>query len=123
MGQAFLDRITQRFWWLPFGRVPEVSPSELQARIEGPVPPQILDVRTHLEWRRSRIAGAHSVPIGGLRGQMSRLDPNRPVVAICLSAHRSIPAVRLLQHRGFRDVTQLAGGMIAWWRAGLPTTG
>jgi hypothetical protein len=41
------------------------------------------------------------------------LDPSRPVVAICLTAHRSIPAVRLLRNRGF-DAAQLAGGMRAW---------
>ena len=47
-------------------------------------------------------------------------DKEKPVVAICLSAHRSIPAVRLLRRSGFQNVTQLAGGMIAWRRHSLP---
>jgi rhodanese-related sulfurtransferase len=41
------------------------------------------------------------------------------VVAICLSAHRSPPGVRLLRQAGI-DARQLAGGMLAWRRAGLP---
>jgi rhodanese-related sulfurtransferase len=41
------------------------------------------------------------------------------VVAICLSAHRSPPAVRLLSRAGY-DARQLEGGMLAWRAAGLP---
>ena len=47
------------------------------------------------------------------------LERGRPVVAICLTAHRSIPAVRLLRRAGF-DAAQLAGGMLAWRAAGFP---
>jgi rhodanese-related sulfurtransferase len=118
------DRLGKAFWWLPFGQVPEIPPQELARRLAAD-PPQILDVRTELEWRRSRIDAALSVPITELRRRlpMLPLDPKRPVVAICLSAHRSIPAVRLLRAHGCADVVQLAGGMLAWWRAGLPTVG
>ena len=110
-------------WWVPFGRVPETPPEILERARQGPSPPQILDVRTRTEWRRSRIPGAVNVPIGELRRRLPRLglDSARPVVAICLSAHRSIPAVRLLRSRGFADAVQLQGGMRAWWRRDLPT--
>lgn len=109
-------------WWLPFGRVPGVAPGVLAEQLErGDV--QILDVRSAVEWRLSHIQGAINVPLQTLRGALPALplDPERPVAAICLSAHRSIPAVRLLRENGFADVRQLEGGMLAWWRAGLPT--
>jgi len=120
MDSSHLNRL---FWWLPFGHVPEIPPSVLQQRMDETVCPILLDVRTRLEWRRSHIPGAISVPIMSLKKSLPKLDldPQRPVVAICLSAHRSIPAVRLLQSRQFGQVEQLAGGMQAWWRAGLPT--
>lgn len=116
------DRIRHSFWWLPFGRVPELSAHALQERMASGEPPQLLDVRTHAEWTHSRIAGAHNVPITELKRRLPELglDPRRPVVAICLSAHRSIPAVRLLEAHGYQDARQLAGGMLAWWRSGLP---
>ena len=41
------------------------------------------------------------------------------LIAICLTAHRSIPAVRLLKQRGF-EASHLAGGMLAWRAASLP---
>ena len=116
-------RLKKAFWWVPFGRVPEMSAAALARQLKADQAPQLLDVRTAAEWRRSRLAGAVNVPIVELKRRLGglALDPGRPVVAICLSAHRSIPAVRLLADHGFSDVRQLAGGMLAWWRAGLPT--
>lgn len=104
-------------WW-PFGRVPEMDAKELaQALCDDQI--QIVDVRTLLEFRRSRIEGARHLPITKLTrdgiGDL-HLDPKRPVVAICLTAHRSIPAVRVLRKMGY-DARQLRGGMRAWWRA------
>jgi rhodanese-related sulfurtransferase len=111
-----------RFWWLPFGEVPEISPTDLAERLGLADAPQIVDVRTRAEWKASRIEGALNAPITSLKSELEGLglDPAKPVVAICLSAHRSIPAVRVLRAAGFEDVCQLQGGMGAWWIAGLP---
>ena len=113
-------------WWLPFGKVPEVSPEKLDTMCkEGSARPQIIDVRTSAEWRSGHIAGAVHVPITELGARIDRLqlDGARPIVAICRAAHRSIPAVRLLQRHGFRNACQLQGGMLAWRRAELPVEG
>jgi rhodanese-related sulfurtransferase len=111
------------FWWLPFGSVPEISPMDLHRKLANGRPPQILDVRTHKEWTHSRIEGAVNASITSLRATLDNLglDPDRPTVTVCRSAHRSIPAVRLLSKAGFGDICQLQGGMQAWWKAGLPT--
>jgi rhodanese-related sulfurtransferase len=118
--ESFSNKI---FWWLPFGKVPEVLPSELAEKLQNPaLSPQLLDVRTHKEWQKGHLPGAVSLPITVLRSKLDTLtfDKEQPVIAICLSAHRSIPAVRLLRRYGYKNVTQLAGGMIAWRRHGLP---
>lgn len=109
------------FWWWPFGRVEEIDARDLHARLQSGSPPQVVDVRTSLEWRTSHIAGAINAPVTQLRDLLPdlALDRSRPVVAICRTAHRSIPAVRMLRQRGF-DACQLRQGMQAWWRAGLP---
>ncbi|MCA9662599.1 MAG: rhodanese-like domain-containing protein [Myxococcales bacterium] len=103
------------------GPAPEISPEELAARIDAGQPLQIVDVRTGPEFRGARIAGARHVPISRLADELPELglDPAIPVVTICLTAHRSIPATRLLQRHGY-DVVQLAGGMTAWRKAELP---
>ncbi|MGD8587441.1 MAG: rhodanese-like domain-containing protein [Chromatiales bacterium] len=118
-------RLNELFWWLPFGRVPEVGVAELNGILTQGPKPQIVDVRSGAEWRKSRIPGAVNVPIQELRRRLDSLslDAERPIVAICLSAHRSIPAVRLLRARGFPHAVQLQGGMLAWWKAEYATEG
>lgn len=108
--------------FLPFGRVPSLGARELAERLRSRRPPQVLDVRTVGEWARGHIEGALNVPITDLVGRVEALpfDRTRPVVAICLTAHRSIPAVRLLAEAGYDEVVQLEGGMRAWRAAGLP---
>ncbi len=108
-------------WWLPFGAVPELTPTALASALAAGPRPQLVDVRTDAEFRAGHVAGAISAPITSLSRALPRLglDPGRKVVAICLTAHRSIPAVRLLRKHGF-DAAQLAGGMLAWRAAGLP---
>jgi rhodanese-related sulfurtransferase len=108
-------------WWFPFGSVPEVDPEGLAAELRGGAPPVLLDVRTPTEFARGHLAGARNVPVTALRAALGELGlaPGTRVVAICLSAHRSPPAVRLLRGAG-HDARQLRGGMIAWHAAGLP---
>lgn len=108
-------------WWLPFGKVPEVPARKLAGDLAAESVPQVLDVRTRTEFRRGHVRGAIWVPIDALPRRLPELglERGRPVVAICLTAHRSIPAVRLLQRAGF-DAAQLAGGMLAWRAAGFP---
>jgi rhodanese-related sulfurtransferase len=106
-------------WWWPFGRVPEISSVALAGALAGRDPPQLVDVRTAAEFAAGRIPGARSAPVHTLPGAIEGLglDPARPVVAVCLSGHRSTPAVRLLRARGF-EAAQLAGGMLSWRRDG-----
>ena len=109
-------------WWLPFGSVPDVDALDLLARLSAADPPQLLDVRTAAEFASAHIQGAINVPIARLKGQVADLpmDRHRPVVAICLHAVRSKPAVRLLRRAGYVDVRELRGGMKGWRAAGLP---
>jgi len=107
-------------WWRMKGDVPEVDPTTLYWMVQrGEV--QVVDVRTLAEYRLGRIDGAVHVPIQTLPDRIAELglDPEKPVVAICLTAHRSIAAVRVLSRHGY-DVVQLEGGMTAWARSKLP---
>jgi rhodanese-related sulfurtransferase len=108
-------------WWLPFGSVPRISAVQLAKDLAGIEAPQLVDVRTRVEYQRGHLRGAISAPIQTLGQRLGDLglDPSRRVVAICLTAHRSIPAVRLLRARGL-DAAELAGGMLAWRAAGFP---
>jgi rhodanese-related sulfurtransferase len=120
---SVINQLKKRFWWLPFGHVAEIDADELNARLTGHSPLKIIDVRSGAEWRRSHIPGAMSVPVNELKARLAslQLDAQEPIITICLSAHRSIPAVRLLKAQGFENTVQLKGGMLAWWNKGYPT--
>ena len=105
------------------GSVPEVTAQDLKNEISKTrARPQLLDVRTDLEWRQGAIKGVVLMPVSGLKNQVEALpfDRSKPVVAICRSAHRSIPAVRILRNAGYHDVRQLRGGMLAWQKLNYP---
>lgn len=112
-------------WWFPFGRVEEIEPRELGDRLQNDGRDlQLLDVRSAIEYAEGHVANTRNVPITDLPDRLAGLglDPARPVIAICLSGHRSVPAYRLLKRAGYTQVFSLSGGMLAWWVARLPTT-
>ncbi len=111
-------------WWFPFGKVDELTAQELYSKIRSNGKDlQLIDVRSTAEYADGHIAKTRNVPIQTLSHRIPelKLDPKRPIIAICLSGHRSVPAYRLLKRAGFTQVYQLAGGMLSWRREGLPT--
>lgn len=117
-------KLSKLLRWLPVGKVPQINARVLHSTNADPsTAVRILDVRSTTEWKKSRISGAVNVPITELGSQLGEVpfDRNDTIVAVCLSAHRSIPAVRLLRDAGFKQACQLQGGMLSWWAAGLPT--
>ncbi len=110
-------------WWLPFGKVPEVSPQELADWLEEGRPLQLADARTRREYESGSIGEAEHAPVTEMPSSIERLDLSQaqPVVMLCLSGHRSRPGTRWLRARGIQAYS-LQGGVSAWVRAGLPLT-
>src|SRR5688500_3008747 len=103
-------------------RCAHLGAGELHARITRGEPLQIIDVREFPEFAAGHIASARLVPLGELDAHSNELDQNTPVVCVCRSGKRSAQAASKLLARGFRDVAQLEGGLIAWEQNGLPLT-
>lgn len=78
----------------------------------------IVDVREADEWASGHIAGAVHIPLGSLAARAGELDPARPVITVCRSGRRSLEAVTLLNAAGIFDARSMAGGMMAWEKAG-----
>jgi glyoxylase-like metal-dependent hydrolase (beta-lactamase superfamily II)/rhodanese-related sulfurtransferase len=100
----------------------EIAPHALEEH-QGPV--QILDVREPEEFGGplGHIAGAILIPLGELAGRVSELARERPVVTVCRAGSRSANAAALLQQAGFKDVANLAGGMLRWRAEGHAAEG
>ncbi|WP_334173546.1 rhodanese-like domain-containing protein [Sinomonas sp.] len=81
---------------------------------------QIVDVRDADELAEGVIPGARHIPLGELSSRLGELDRSLPVIAVCRSGRRSAAAADQLAAAGFSADT-MAGGMLAWQSAGLPT--
>jgi sulfur dioxygenase len=112
--------------WAPltftFAGIWEISPALLE---EHAAAVQIVDVREQGEFRGplGHIQGAQLIPLNELQARAGELARERPVVAVCRSGARSAQAVVLLQKAGFRDVANLAGGMLRWRAEGNAVDG
>lgn len=76
--------------------------------------PLLLDVREPWEFQTCHIEGARLMPMNTVPAQQQDLDPEQPVVCICHHGARSMQVAAFLERQGFRDVTNLTGGMHAW---------
>lgn len=81
----------------------------------------ILDVREQKEYDNGHVLNAKLIPLGALGDRVTELEKlrARPVVVMCRSGQRSASAVASLNKQGF-EAYNLAGGVIAWQKAGLP---
>ncbi|WP_299198495.1 rhodanese-like domain-containing protein [uncultured Amphritea sp.] len=110
-------KVSGWFSWLPFGNVASISPEKAARLINNYL---LIDVRTQMEFDKSHIPGAISLPLQSLNtDRINELPTDKPVICICLSAHRSKPATRKFIKAGF-EAQELEGGMLAWWKLKLP---
>lgn len=93
--------------------VPEIQVEELKRRLDAGDDIFVLDVREPHEYQICNING-HLIPLGDLAKRVNELDSSREIVAHCRSGVRSAKAVNFLRQAGFKKVTNLAGGILAW---------
>ena len=96
--------------------VPQVDPAEAR-RLVSEDDAVLLDVRAQFEWDAGHAPEAVLVPLGSLT--LDDVAGDRTVVAVCRSGSRSDRAAAALQAAGV-DARNLAGGMVAWAKIGLP---
>jgi rhodanese-related sulfurtransferase len=99
--------------------VRDLTPQEVAAGIaEGRI--LLVDVREPKETAVQRYPDAVLMPMSDF--DAAALDPgDRQVVFACRSGNRSVTASLIAQGDGLPYDAHLAGGMIAWVAAGLPT--
>jgi rhodanese-related sulfurtransferase len=102
------------------GEVQNLTPEDVARGLtEGRM--LLVDVREPNETALERYPGAVIVPLS-LFDPVAIPDPQgKQVVFACRSGRRSVTASLAAQDQGYPYKTHLAGGMLAWKAAGLPT--
>jgi rhodanese-related sulfurtransferase len=80
----------------------------------------IIDVRTPAEFKQERIEQAVNKPLDSIEKWVNELPKDKTIYFVCRSGSRSGIAQRITAQRGYTDAYNMAGGMIAWRREGLP---
>ena len=81
---------------------------------------RLVDVRSAAEFSTGHPRLAVSAPPKLVKQGGTGLQPGDELLVICQSGHRSLRVARLLAERGFTNVTNVSGGLLAWRNAGLP---
>ena len=102
------------------GAVRNLTPLEVAAGVKnGRV--VLVDVREPNETAVERFPGAVLVPLSAFDPATIPAPPGSEVVFACRSGRRSVTASLAAQEHGFDYSAHLAGGILAWKAAGLPT--
>lgn len=99
----------------------QISVQDLQKRLDSDLP-RVIDVRRNPEWESGHIRGTTLHSLDGFKAAIPELQRDEPVIVICKSGYRSSVACSLLQRAGFKDVTNVVGGVDAWRQAGFALT-
>ena len=94
----------------------EIQPQDLAAMMSSGS--LLVDVRNDDEVTRGVIGGAIHIPLAMLPVQYESLSKAENIVFYCHSGVRSAHAAAFAVSKGSKNVYNLAGGVLAWVRAG-----
>jgi len=94
--------------------IEEITPPALKARLEGPSPPQVLDVREPWERDLARLPATLDIPMNEIPRRLAELPRDRDIVVMCLAGGRSRRVAEYLAAQGFTRLANLTGGIRGW---------
>jgi adenylyltransferase/sulfurtransferase len=94
--------------------VHDLTPEALQSRLQAGESLIVIDVREPHELEISSLPFARPIPMGEITARVGELDPEATTIVMCRSGGRSMQVARYLDSRGFRSVSNLTGGILAW---------
>ena len=95
--------------------IPQITVQELKKKIDAKANIFVLDVREPHEVPIASL-GAPLIPVGSLASRVSEIvaHKNDEVIVHCRTGARSQKAALILKEAGFTNVSNLAGGILAW---------
>ncbi|SFC37269.1 rhodanese-like domain-containing protein [Bacillus sp. UNCCL81] len=99
--------------FLPIKGIRQISITELKNELKNKNK-QFIDVRTPSEYKSNSIRGFKNIPLHVLDSKINLLSKDKEIVVICQSGMRSKKASKKLKKHGFKQVTNVKGGMSLW---------
>jgi glyoxylase-like metal-dependent hydrolase (beta-lactamase superfamily II)/rhodanese-related sulfurtransferase len=102
---------------LPLASTEQISVEELHQRIGEKSVDIVIDVRRPAEWDAGHIEQAVHMPLNHLAESALSLDRDAKIAVLCAGGYRSSMASSVLEQLGFRNISNVVGGMTAWENA------
>jgi len=102
-------------------RIKEISLDEAKKELDAGKA-VFLDIRTAKEYKKGHLPKAVFMQRGLLEFKIAKKlpDKNAKVIVYCKTGGRSSLATDTLKKMGYTDVVSMAGGWVAWAKAGYP---
>ena len=103
---------------IAFAAAKDISPREAKALLEKNKRVFLLDVRTPQENSQARLPGAVLIPINEFERRIREVPKNKTILVYCAVGSRSKPVAEYLSQNGYKDVYNMTGGIVGWYRNG-----
>src|SRR5690554_88970 len=111
--------------WKKDGReideVTRITPEEFESKLKVGES-VVLDVRKASEYEAEHVDEAYSRPLSNLNDWIKDINPDEHFFMHCQGGYRSMIAASILQSRGYRNFTEIEGGMAKIAETGIPKT-
>jgi len=98
-----------------------MSVLELKSKLEKEEV-EVLDVREPNEWKEDGIIeGAECIHFADLLNKTGSLPRDKPIAVTCSVGNRASTAASILERAGFKNMSNVLGGMTAWTSLEYPT--
>lgn len=95
----------------------EISPAEVQKRIDAEEKLFLIDVREPHEFAIAKIKGAVLIPMRAIPGELQTLEARAdegPLMVFCHHGVRSLNVVNWLRNQGVEACQSISGGIDLW---------
>ena len=94
--------------------ITQLTPQQVQTLLQQRPDTLLLDVREEGETQICQIANSTHIPMNLVPLRQNELPDGVAIVVYCHHGLRSLNVARFLEHAGFEELYNLAGGIAAW---------
>lgn len=91
----------------------EITVQELKEMMDAKSDFQLIDVREDMEFEHCNIGG-QLIPMGTIMDHLDEIATDKKVILHCKSGRRSATVIQILESKGFTNLYNLQGGILAW---------
>ncbi len=101
--------------------IKEIDVNELKSKIDSGEKFFFIDCREQNEWDEMHVAGSTLLPLSEFQEKYEEVltDKNASVAILCRSGKRSMNACMFLLSKGYTDLNNVEGGILAWQGSGF----